>query len=79
MQEKYGQDDLYWDLGTSPVLTERDVVVAVMQHGGSFLAAFDQLTGAQRWKVARDYETPVECDHSYATPLLHREGGREEA
>jgi outer membrane protein assembly factor BamB len=78
LQEQYGKDDLYWDLGTSPMLTKRDVVVAVMQHGGSFLAAFDQLTGAPRWKVARDYETPVECDHSYATPLLCREGGREE-
>ncbi len=68
LQERYGKDTLYWDIGTSPVLTDTDVVVAVMHHGGSYLAAFNKLTGELHWKVARDYPTPVEGDHSYATP-----------
>jgi len=77
LQDRYGKDTLYWDLGTSPVLTDKDVVIAVMQHGGSYLAAFDKLTGELHWKVSRDYETPVEGDHSYATPLVYKENGRD--
>jgi len=30
LQEHYGKDTLYWDLGTSPVLTSEHVVVVVM-------------------------------------------------
>ena len=77
LQERWGKDTLYWDIGTSPVLTEKDVVVAVMHHGSSYLVAFDKLTGDVHWKVARDYETPVEGDHSYATPLVVSLHGRE--
>jgi outer membrane protein assembly factor BamB len=76
-QQFGGQDTLYWDAGSSPVLTEKDVVVAVMQNGGSYLAAFDKQTGELHWKVARDYETPTEGDHSYATPAVIRHDGRE--
>ena len=75
--ERYGQLTLYWDYGSSPALTEKDVVMAVMHHGESYLAAFDKLTGNLHWKVARNYETPVEGDHSYATPLVIRHEGRE--
>ena len=41
------------------------------------MAAFDQTTGAQRWKIARNYTTPTENDHSYATPVVTRHAGRE--
>ncbi len=78
LQEQFGSDTLYWDLGTSPVLTEKDVVVAVMHNGGSYLVACDKLSGRLHWKADRNYETPVECDHSYATPIVTRRGGREE-
>ena len=77
LAEGFGRDTLYWDFGTSPVLTEKDVVMAIMRQGESWLVAFDQLTGARRWKVARNYQTPEEGDHSYATPLVLRDQGRE--
>lgn len=77
LAERYGKDTLYWDLGTSPVLTENDVVVAVMHHGDSYLAAFDKLSGELHWKVSRDYQTPVEGDHSYATPIVYHRDGKE--
>ena len=75
--ERYGQDTLYWDYGTSPVLTEQDVVVALMHHGESYLAAWDKRTGELHWKVARNYPTPEEGDHSYATPIVVRQSGQE--
>ncbi len=77
LQERFAKDTLYWDVGTSPVLTEKAVVVAVMHSGESYLAAFDKQSGELRWKVARNYKTPVEGDHSYATPIVLNRGGRE--
>ncbi len=76
--EKFGKDTLYWDYGISPVLTERLVVVTVMQQGESWLAGWDKRTGELRWKVARNYKTPVENDHSYATPIVTRHQGAEQ-
>jgi len=73
----YGRDSLYWDFGTSPVLTQKHVVMALMREGNSWLLAFDKRTGELAWKAARNYKTPRECDHSYATPLVTRQGGRE--
>ncbi len=75
--DAFGRDTLFWDHGTSPVLTEKYVVMARMHRGESWLAAFDKDTGAIRWKTARNYETPNENDHSYNTPLVIRYEGRE--
>jgi outer membrane protein assembly factor BamB len=73
----FGPETLYWDQGTSPALTEKDVVIVRMHHGESWLAAFDKATGKLHWKVSRDYETPVEGDHAYTTPLIIRHEGKE--
>jgi len=73
----FGPDTLYWDQGTSPVLTRQYVVIARMHHGESWLAAFDKATGLMRWKVPRDYETPVEGDHAYTSPIVIEQQGKE--
>lgn len=75
--ERFGKDTLFWDHGTSPVLSDRYVVMARMHQGESWLAAFDKETGELAWKVARNYSTPTECDHGYATPLVIQHNGRE--
>ncbi len=77
LQKKYGKDTLYWDLGTSPVLTKKHVIYAVMHGGPSYLVAFDKETGEVAWKVDRTYKTPVENDHSYATPHVIEVDGKE--
>jgi len=73
----FGPVKLYWDQGTSPVLTESAVVIARMHHGESWLAAFDKASGKLCWKVPRNYETPVEGDESYASPIVLRHQGKE--
>ncbi|MCG8585246.1 MAG: PQQ-like beta-propeller repeat protein [Pirellulales bacterium] len=77
LQKRFAKDTLYWDLGTSPVLTKSLVIVAVMHSGESYLAAFDKPTGELKWKVTRNYKTPVEGDHSYATPHVVTQDGKE--
>lgn len=75
--KRFGPDTLFWDQGTSPVLTHDSVVMARMHHGESWLAAFDKTNGDMRWKVARNYETPTEGDHGYTTPLVIQHRGKE--
>lgn len=75
--ERFGPDTLYWDHGTSPVLTEKYVIMARMHNGESWLAAFDKATGELQWKAARNFVTPTEGDHGYATPLLIQHEGAE--
>jgi outer membrane protein assembly factor BamB len=73
----FGPVTLFWDQGTSPVLTEKAVVIARMHHGDSWLAAFDKQTGKLLWKVARNYETPVEGEQSYASPIVISHQGKQ--
>ena len=70
LQERFGADTLWWDLGTSPVLTKDAVVVAVMQTGPSYLAAFGRTDGKLLWKHDRNLDAPEEAAQSYSTPLV---------
>jgi len=70
LQDRFGEDSLWWDLGTSPVLTNKAVVVAVMQTGPSYLVAFDRTTGGLLWKHDRMLDAPEEAAQSYSTPLV---------
>jgi outer membrane protein assembly factor BamB len=73
----YGKDTLYWDFGTSPILSSKHLIVALMRKGNSWLLAFDPSSGEVAWKKERNYPTPPECDHSYATPTLIKHKGKE--
>ena len=74
LTEIYGKSNLYWDHGTSPVLTQNAVVMARMHDGDSWVAAFDKRDGSEIWKVARNFKTPKEGDHGYSTPVVLNRG-----
>ena len=61
-----------WGPASSPVIHDGLVIVQNDRHTSSFLAAYDLATGKQAWQSNRD-ELP-----SWATPLVHRRGGRDE-
>ncbi|WP_425395999.1 PQQ-binding-like beta-propeller repeat protein [Aeoliella sp.] len=77
LQEKYGPDTLWWDLGTSPVLTSAGVCIAVMQEGDSYLVTLDLENGDEVWKTKRQYRRPRESDQSYTTPTVIDNNGQE--
>ena len=77
LQERYGENTLWWDLGTSPILAAGNVVFAVIQAGDSYLVALDPATGKEVWKVKRQYERPEESDQAYTTPQVANVDGRE--
>ena len=77
LNERFGSAKLFWDHGTSPVLTKKHVVMTRMHKGESWLAAFDKETGEMKWKEPRNYDTPVENDHGYTTPIVMDYQGKE--
>ncbi len=77
LQKLYGEDTLWWDLGSSPVLVGDQLVIPVMHEGESFLVAFDKASGQPNWKTARNYECRRETDQSYTTPIVVGDPGNE--
>lgn len=74
LEENYGPITYNWDLGSSPVLADHNVIIAVMHEGKSYLLALDQSTGKVAWKVDRNYTCARETAQSYTTPLVVKEG-----
>ncbi len=58
--------------GASPALHGDTLVVVQDQEGDSFIYALDAVTGAVRWKQAREEDT------GWSTPLIVEHGGRTE-
>ena len=77
LQAKFGNDTLWWDLGTSPVLSKENVIVACMQTGPSYLAAVNNQSGELAWKVDRQLDAPLEAAQSYSTPIVMEDGDKE--
>ena len=69
LQEKFGEDTLWWDLGSSPIFTKDSLVVAVVQTGPSYLVSLDLKSGEVKWKEDRHVDAPKEAAQTYATPL----------
>ena len=78
LQDRYGENTLWWDLGTSPVLTNSNIVVAVQQEGPSFVVALDKTTGELAWKQDRTFQVPDEAEQSYTTPVVTTVEGNEQ-
>lgn len=78
LQEKYGKDTLWWDLGTSPVIAGDNIVIAVMHDGESYLAALKQSDGSPAWRTLRNFKTKRESDQAYTTPIVTTVDGVEQ-
>jgi outer membrane protein assembly factor BamB len=76
LSAKFGPERLYWDSGTSPVLTDDCVILTRLHQGDSWIAAFDKATGTLRWQQKRNYDVPSENDNGYTTPVFFQYQGR---
>ena len=57
-----------YGIGVSPVLVDDKIILVIDQSGGSYIAAFGQNDGKQRWKVARP-----EALSGHSTPSIMRD------
>lgn len=70
LDERFGPEKIIWDQASSPVVTDKHVIVTRMHQGEGWIAAFDKATGEQRWLQKRNYTTPMENDNAYTTPVF---------
>jgi outer membrane protein assembly factor BamB len=71
----YGPENLFWDQGTSPVVTDKHVILARVHGGDSWVAGFDKATGKLSWQQKRNYKVPPENDNGYTTPVFFKHKG----
>lgn len=77
LQKRFAEDTLWFDLGTSPLLTGNHLVIACIQSGPSYLVAFDKNSGEIDWKVDRMFNAPEEANQTYSSPILYEENGQQ--
>ena len=74
---EFGEQKLYWDQGSSPIIMGDLVILPRMHAGDSWVAGFDKATGKIRWKQDRNYQVPAENDNGYTTPVPVRHGNQD--
>lgn len=72
--EAFGENSMWWDQGTSPVIVRDHVIVTHQQTGPSWIAAFNLESGELAWKQDRMLPAPEEAAQSYSTPLVLGDG-----
>ena len=76
LTDRFGPEKLFWDQGSSPVVTDQHVILTRLHDGESWIAGFDKATGELRWQQKRNYETPTENNNGYTTPVFFEHAGR---
>jgi outer membrane protein assembly factor BamB len=74
VQDRYGRFRMQWGMHTSPLLEGDRLYLALLHSGGAHVVALDKATGKEVWNVARQSDATAECEQSYASPSLWRNG-----
>ena len=83
IQEKYGKFNLLFGMSSTPVLHDGKLYLMVIdgdmkavprQTSDGQVICLDATTGEEQWLHARRTSGTVECQHSYASPTIYRDG-----
>ena len=77
LQDRYGKLDIAFGLTSTPVLDRGRLYLQLLYTGGAHVIALDAATGSEIWRHARKSDARDECEHSYASPIVYRDGGTE--
>lgn len=70
IQQRYGENTLWWDLGTSPILYDNRLIIATIHEGNSYIVALNPESGEELWYQPRNFECQPESHQSYSTPIV---------
>src|SRR5690606_36728187 len=83
LQDRYGKYNIAFGMTATPLL-DGDVLYVQLIHGEgrtetrkAAVVALNKHNGDEIWKHDRQSEARDECEHSYASPTLYRDGQRE--
>ncbi len=74
LQERYGKFNIQFGLSSTPVLDGDKLYMQLIHSGGAHVIAFDKNTGKEVWHTKRPSDATDECEQSYASPTLYRDG-----
>ncbi len=81
--KKYGKFEIQFGLSSTPVLHGNNLYLQLI-HGKwspspskGIVVALNKANGKEVWKHARDTDATEECKHSYASPILYKDGKQE--
>lgn len=77
LQDRYGKFRIQFGMTSTPLLDGDRLYLQCIHSGGAYVVALDKATGKEIWKQARKTDAENECEHSYASPVLYRDGQRE--
>lgn len=77
LQQRYGKFNIQFGMSSTPVLDGDRLYLQLIHSGGAYVIALDKATGKEVWKQRRESDAKAECEHSYASPVMYRDGDRE--
>jgi outer membrane protein assembly factor BamB len=77
LQDRYGRFDIQFGMSSTPVLDRGRLYVQLLHTGDHLVLALDAETGREIWQQHRTSDARAECEHSYASPTIYRDGGLE--
>jgi len=76
LQNEYGKFQIQYGMASTPVLDGDRLYLQLIHSGGATVLALDKATGRAVWKQSRPSNARAECEQSYASPTLYRDGER---
>ncbi len=77
LQDKVGKFDIAFGMTSTPVLDGDRLYFQLIHTGGAKIVALEKTNGNIVWQHKRPSDAYNECEHSYASPILYRDGERE--
>jgi outer membrane protein assembly factor BamB len=77
LQDRVGKFNIAFGMTSTPLLDDGKLYLQLLFTGGRHVLCLDAATGATLWQVERKSDAHDECEHSYASPTLYRDGDRE--
>ncbi len=70
LKKVHGEFKTMWGMGTSPILHDGKLYLAIMHQGPSYVLAINGENGMDLWKTMRDHGAIKEAKDSYSSPTL---------
>jgi outer membrane protein assembly factor BamB len=74
LQDRFGKFNIAFGMTSTPVLDGDRLYFQLIHTNGALVVALDKTTGDTVWKQKRGSDAINECEHSYASPTLYRDG-----
>ena len=80
VQDRYGKLKIAFGMTSTPVLDDGRLYLQLIHGEGNpqtreaIVVALEAETGSELWKQNRPSDAVRECEHSYASPILYRDG-----